>query len=164
METTTATLATTTGTSNPYARAMRPGVKKLLAQTGCNPFVYGAAMERIFERVMSENNGYERFTTFVSDFALAEPFGDSAIKDTYKRASRGWLSDYKYFTELIMSLNHLCWFWHANNELELSQLYGDLYYDAVEMFDNKYGPSETDTEEEAAKKHEACSYMFRWTD
>jgi len=158
------TTATATQTSNPYARAMRPGVKKLLTQARSNPFIYGAAMERIFERVMSENNGYKRFTTFVSDFALAEPFGDNAIKDTYNRASRSWLSDYKYFTELIMSLNHLCWFWHANNEHGLSELYSDLYYKALDMFDSKYAKSENDTEEEAAKKEEACSYMFRWTD
>lgn len=155
---------TATKTSNPYARAMRPGVKKLLTQARSNPFIYGAAMERIFERVMSENNGYKRFTTFVSDFALAEPFGDNAIKDTYNRASRSWLSDYKYFTELIMSLNHLCWFWHANNERGLSELYSDLYYKALDMFDNKYAKSENDTEAEAAKKEEACAYMFRWTD
>lgn len=161
---TTTTTATTTKTSNPYARAMRPGVKKLLTQTGGNPFRYGAAMEHVFERVMSENNGYKRFTTFVSDFALAEPFGDNAIKDTYNRASRSWLSDYKYFTELIMSLNHLCWFWHHNKENGLTELYRELYYKAVEMFDNKYGPSETDTEEEAKKKREACAYMFKWTD
>lgn len=160
----TTTTATATKTSNPYARAMRPGVKRLLIQTHGNPFVYGLAMERIFERVMSENNGYKRFTTFVNDFALAEPFGDNAIKDTFNRASAGWLSDYKYFTELIMSLNHLCWFWHANKEQELSQLYGDLYYKALDMFDNKYAKSEDDTEEEAAKKDEACAYMFRWTD
>ena len=143
---TTATATAATKTSNPYARAMRPGVKRLLIQTHGNPFVYGLAMERIFENVMSE------------------PFGDNAIKDTYNRASAGWLSDYKYFTELIMSLNHLCWFWNANNEHELSQLYGDLYYKALDMFDNKYGPNEADTEEEAAKKQEACAYMFRWTD
>ena len=158
------TTATATKTSNPYARAMRPGVKKLLTQARSNPFVYGAAMERIFERVMSENNGYKRFTTFVNDFALAEPFGDNAIKDTYNRASRSWLSDYKYFTELIMSLNHLCWFWHANNEHGLRELYRVLYYHAVDMFDDKYGPAEGDTEEEAAKKREACAYIFKWTD
>ena len=158
------TTATATQTSNPYARAMRPGVKKLLTQARSNPFVYGAAMERIFERVMSENNGYKRFTTFVSDFALAEPFGDNAIKDTYNRASRSWLSDYKHFTELIMSLNHLSWFWHANNEHGLSELYADLYYKALDMFDSKYAKSENDTEEEAAKKDEACAYMFHWAD
>ena len=34
--------------------------------------------------------GYEVFTTFWDDFTIADSFGISAIKDTYKRAFEEW--------------------------------------------------------------------------
>lgn len=53
--------------------------------------------------------GYKPITTFYTDFSIAEPFGESAIKDTYERAFKIWKSDYKYLTELVMVLNWKCW-------------------------------------------------------
>ena len=35
-------------------------------------------------------NGYETFTTFWQDFTIADRFGVSAIKDTFKRAFNEW--------------------------------------------------------------------------
>ena len=69
-------------------------------------------------------------TTFHMDFVIAEHCGGvKAIKDTYKRAFNGWKGSYKYFTELVMVLNHRCWMWNEKNNT-LMELYRDLYYKA----------------------------------
>ena len=49
--------------------------------------------------------GYKPMTTFYEEFSIADNFGASAVKDTYKRAFRNWKDDYKYLTELVMVLN-----------------------------------------------------------
>ena len=73
----------------------------------------------------------EKFTTtFWQDFRIADAFGISAVKDTYKRAFKHWKNDYRYLTDLVMVLNHSCWFWYDKGNEELSQLYSDLYYEA----------------------------------
>ena len=51
---------------------------------------------------IEELNGYRPFTTFWMDFDIADKFGVSAIKDTYRRAFAEWRSDYRYLTELVM--------------------------------------------------------------
>lgn len=73
--------------------------------------------------------GYKQFTTFFEDFGIAEYFGISAVKDTYKRAFDGWKHDYKYLTELVLVLNWKSWE-HAQKNPKLSQLYADLFYKA----------------------------------
>ena len=94
----------------------------------------------------------EKFsTTFWSDFRIADAFGVSAIKDTYKRAFEEWKNDYRYLTDLVMVLNHSCWFWYDNENEELSQLYSDLYYQTHDYaLENLKG--------------EELSYYFRVTD
>ena len=69
-------------------------------------------------------------TTFNSDFAIADAFGVKAIKDTFKNAFDSWKGNYKYLTELVMVLNHRCWYWHHRNNAEFSKLYSDLFYKA----------------------------------
>lgn len=76
--------------------------------------------------------GYTPITTFWEDFNIAEKFGEVAILETAERCFKEWKSDYKYLTELIMVLNHKCWFWHEKNE-DLERLYSNLYY----KYDNK---------------------------
>ena len=71
--------------------------------------------------------GEEFSTTFWQDFSIADAFGISAIKDTYKRAFKAWKSDKVYITELVMVLNWKCWQWAEKNQ-KLSALYADLYY------------------------------------
>ena len=54
--------------------------------------------------------GEERVkTTFWMDFSIADRFGKSAVKDTYKTAFESWKDNYKYLTELVMVLNHKIW-------------------------------------------------------
>lgn len=162
------TITATATVKNEYKSKPRPKVREYAIRAG-GILQYGAAIEQTINRVMIENaqqagKEYKPFTTFASDFAMAECFGDDAILDTYNRASRSWVSDYKYFTELVMVLNHLCWFWYYNKEKELSALYGDLYYKAVDAFDEYWGEKDGDTEEDAARKDEACSYYYNVTD
>lgn len=75
--------------------------------------------------------GYKPFTTFYEDFSIADMFGASAVKDTYKRAFKEWKSDYKYLTELIMVLNWKI-FEHYNRNDTLAQLYDTLFREADE--------------------------------
>lgn len=77
-----------------------------------------------------EMTGYRPFTTFYSDFSIADNFGLSAIKDTYNRAFEDWKSDVKYFTELVLVLNWKCWEHYDNSKPDYSSLYSDLYYKA----------------------------------
>lgn len=94
--------------------------------------------------------GYKQITTFFEDFSIADNFGISAIKDTYKRAFEEWKKDYKYLTELVMVLNWKCWQHHEKNEA-YSELYSDLFYEAREYaFDNLKG--------------EELTYFIRTTD
>lgn len=67
-------------------------------------------------------------TTFRTDFAIADAFGVSAIKDTYKRAFEEWKDDYRYLTDLAIVLNHACWMWYERGNSELSMLYEELFY------------------------------------
>ena len=75
---------------------------------------------------------YQYFTTFWSDFDIAEHFGSAAIDDTAIRAYNEWKNDVKYLTELVMVLNHKCWdHYHKGSEI-LSEHYSDLYYEYYE--------------------------------
>ena len=69
-------------------------------------------------------------TTFNSDFAIADAFGVKAIKDTFKNAFDSWKGNYKYLTELVMVLNHRCWYWYHRNNAEFSEVCSELFYKA----------------------------------
>ena len=97
--------------------------------------------------------------TFVSDFAIADWYGKSEVKETYKRVKEQWLGDYKAFTEVVIALNMLSW---ANDALrkqgfdgrdEFISLYSDMYYKARDDFYGRYDGNE-----------EACNYFFEMTD
>lgn len=81
-----------------------------------------------FEEVIAEF-GYTPQTTFWMDFSIADKFGISAIKDTYKRAFEGWKHNIKYLTELVMVLNHKIWYWHGLNDT-LAKVYDELWTEA----------------------------------
>lgn len=79
-----------------------------------------------FREVMAEY-GYETKTTFWDDFSIADRFGIGAIKDTYKRAFKGWHTSVVYLTELIMVLNHKMWFYYERGDQEKYKVYLDLW-------------------------------------
>ena len=97
--------------------------------------------------------------TFVSDFAIADWFGENEVKETYERVKNEWLSDYKAFTEVVIALNMLSWANSAltdqgyEDRLRFGKLYANLYYTAREDFYDKYDGNE-----------EACDHFFRMTD
>lgn len=73
--------------------------------------------------------GYKPMTTFYEDFSIADNFGASAVKDTYKRAFRNWKDDYKYLTELVMALNWKIFEYYEENR-NLAKLYDELWREA----------------------------------
>ena len=64
------------------------------------------------------------------DFAIADRFGVNAMKDTFNRAFKEWKNDARYLTELVMVLNHRCWYWYDAGRMALSKIYSDLFYKA----------------------------------
>ena len=70
--------------------------------------------------------GYKPQTTFYTDFSIADHFGISAIKDTYKRAFEHWKHNHIYLTELAMVMSWKS-FEHEHNPA-YCKLYSDLYY------------------------------------
>lgn len=104
-----------------------------------------------FSETMKELNGYETITTFWNDFSIADKFGEEAIIDTFKR-SKYWIEDYKYWTELVLVLNHKIWYWYEQNE-KTAGVYNVLWETAIKMFFGKY-------EENA----EAVEYYYRVLD
>ena len=74
-------------------------------------------------------NGYETITSFWNDFTIADRFGVSAIKDTYKRAFNEWKDNYKYLTELVMVLNWKIWQFHEKNN-QYAEVYNKLWEEA----------------------------------
>lgn len=77
--------------------------------------------------------GYEPITTFWQDFTIAEIYGDENIEETTQTAFSNYCSDVKYLTELIMVLNHKCWYWYEHGKESLSKLYETLFYE----YDNR---------------------------
>ena len=73
--------------------------------------------------------GYEPRTTFWMDFSIADNFGVSAVKDTFKRAFSDWKSNHIYLTELVMVLNHKIWQHYERNE-PLARVYNALWEQA----------------------------------
>lgn len=76
---------------------------------------------------ITELTGYVPKTTFWEDYSIADVFGLDAIKDTYERSFREWKTNVEYITEMVMVLNHKCWWWY-NKDNEKSKLYSELYY------------------------------------
>lgn len=81
---------------------------------------------KMFKWNIQELTGYEPKTTFWEDFSIADNFGVSAIKDTYKNAFKYWKNDYIYLTELVLVLNHKIWQWYEKND-DYAYLYNDLW-------------------------------------
>ena len=81
---------------------------------------------------IEQETGYKPLTTFYLDFSIADAFGESAIRDTYKRAFEGWKTNCKYITELVMVLNWKCWEHYNTKNILISELYGKLYYELDE--------------------------------
>ena len=94
--------------------------------------------------------GYKPITTFYEDFSIADCFGISAIKDTFKRAFENWKDNYQYLTELVMALN-----WKILEHYESNEKYAELYNDLWEK---------ADTYAQDNLKGDELSYFYWTTD
>ena len=108
---------------------MTTSVRQFAVSKGINNvFTFSAVKQKMFTDNLKEMSGYETKTTFFADLSIAEWCGEESIMDTHKRVVKEWFNNVEMFTEYVMALNHQSWFWHNNGNIELSKLYGDLYY------------------------------------
>lgn len=89
-------------------------------------------------------------TTFYSDFTFAEMFGETGIKELYKRCLKEWSGDVKYFTEFVVALNWKIWE-RFEKDKKVAKIYDKLWREAdllaLEIFkweDKNYYLRETD--------------------
>ena len=124
-----------------------------------NVFSYSAGVEDWCKAFYKEVCGRELTTTFCSDFAIADWYGEDSVKETFERVKTHWLSDYKYCTELAVSLAYLS---YANDQLSKQgiedrdkyvSLYWELYEKARDLFYETYKDNK-----------EATDHFFEWTD
>lgn len=66
---------------------------------------------------------------FMNDFIIANQFGEKAIRDTYKRAFDEWKDNVEYFASLVLTLNHLMWFYYNKDE-KIAKIYTGLWLNA----------------------------------
>jgi hypothetical protein len=95
--------------------------------------------------------GYTPITTFYTDFSIADMFGVSAIKDTYKRGIKtAQFLGYKELTEFVMVLN-----WKIYEHYQTNQRFAELY-------DELWRRAEDFARENL--KGEELAYCYRTTD
>ena len=100
---------------------------------------------------IQEMTGYEPQTTFYEDFSIADMFGISAIKDTYRRGIETAIGfGYIYLTEFVMALNWKIWEHYQHND-KYAKLYNDMWMDACEIATTTL-------------KGDELSYYYRTTD
>lgn len=90
-------------------------------------------------------------TTFYGDFSIADLFGKDAVKDTFENAFNSWKHDYRYLTNLVVTLNHKSWEHDENGNDTLAELY-------VELFEKASGYASENL------KGEELDYYFNVTD
>ena len=69
---------------------------------------------------------------FMNDFAIADMFGEEAIRDTYRRAKAEWKHNADYYGSLVMTLNHRLWFHYDSGNEDYARIYDELWRDANE--------------------------------
>ena len=80
-----------------------------------------------FTELMQAQTGYTPFTTFWTDFSIADRFGVRGVKDTFRRAFNEWKGNYRYLTELVLVLNTKCCDHYNRGNERFSELYSELY-------------------------------------
>lgn len=76
---------------------------------------------------IEEETGYKPLFTFYEDFSIADPFGASAIEDTFNRAFSEWKDDCKALTELVMVLNWKTWGFYEQQMDKRAEVYSRLW-------------------------------------
>lgn len=89
-----------------------------------NNYFKAVGIEQMKFEAQCELIGHEPITTFWMDFTIAENFGETAIRDTYKRAVKEWGEDVEYMAELTLVLNWKIWDLYKTKEIT-ARLYTD---------------------------------------
>ena len=77
--------------------------------------------------------GYKPITTFYMDFSIADMFGASAIKDTFRRGVKtAQFLGHKEFTEFVMALNWKIYEHYQHNNT-FAELYDSLWRKADDL-------------------------------
>ena len=58
--------------------------------------------------------------------SIAECYGVSGVKDTYKNVMRSWGNNLEFMCEWVIALNQKIW-QHYNNNRELASVYDELW-------------------------------------
>lgn len=96
-----------------------------------NPLRAGAVGQAIFERWMNECQPWRKtVSAFASDFAIADPFGKPAVKDTFKRAFDEWKNNPVMMAEMCVTLNLA-----VNRYYELDDDWYEMY---LSLFEKAY--------------------------
>lgn len=74
-----------------------------------NVFQYAATAEHNWKLNLEDMGAFRPQYTFYSDFSIADWYGESSVRDTYKNVINSWGGDYKALTEIVMVLNHKAW-------------------------------------------------------
>ena len=114
---------------------------------------YAASEQASFARGLSKVGDYKPMTKFFRDLSVAEFFGRHAISSAFDGLCEKYLSNYKYYTELVLCLNWKAWEWDARGDVDYTNLYSELYYMADERFWANYEHDE-----------EAIDYYFKVID
>ena len=77
-------------------------------------------------KLMCKEIGHEPVSTFWTDFSIAEVFGETAIRDTYKRAVKEWAEYVEYMAELTLVLNWKIWNLYVIDK-DMAKLYEELW-------------------------------------
>lgn len=119
-----------------------------------------AIREMNWKANLSNISEYKPFTTFFSDMTIAELCsGLKGVQDTFNNVVKSWKSDYKYFTEFVLVLNHKIWEHYGkgpgtpNYNEPMARLYDSLWRKAVDIFFATHG-----------KNDKATSYYYEVTD
>ena len=65
-------------------------------------------------------------TTFLGDFDIADGFGIDGIRKTYEDAFSSWKHDYRYLTNLVVTLNYKAAEWAEKDE-DIAEVYVELF-------------------------------------
>lgn len=111
--------------------------------------------------------GYKPKTTYYMDFGIAERFGESAVRDTYRRAFKYHHEDIEWMTEICMVLNWKIHEHYGRND-KLAKLYNDLWRECdswiLECEDNDDKKFSTDKIRYKHFTEDEIDYFLKTTD
>lgn len=117
-----------------------------------NVIDYASQEEANWKGMLPNLTDYKPFTTFFSDFSIAEYLeGAKGVKDSFKHMFEAWKHDIKYITEMSIVLNHKIWEWHDKGNFVLARTYDEIWKECCAYIEDNF-------------EGDDLSYYFRVTD